>query len=464
MLKEYSNAFEDGQNIMELVITLLSYYLCLLIYRQKGAINQHSMNFYLLLLMSVILIWGLLQRVFVHRGSKRFLHCWNEVWTQAKINLLGLMVLLVGFFIWDPGGLHNRFVLYFVAINFTLLSVERVSIKVFLNSIRRRGYNFRMEVLVGWNHRAKAYVERVNDNPHLGYRIIGYVDESLVEDSSIEYLGSLDNLEDIINHNIVDKVVVSLPLQDERVQLLIGILQNMGKDWALVLDDSIESIVNRQILNFKGLTLLNYASSPSDNVQLMLKRTLDIIGSLTSIIIFSPVMFVTALLIKCTSPGPVIFKQLRVGLNGRQFQCYKFRSMVLNAEQLKSSLAKFNEMSGPVFKIKNDPRITPIGGVIRKTSIDELPQLFNVLKGDMSLVGPRPPLPSEVEEYETFHRRRLSVKPGITCLWQISGRNNVDFEQWMKMDADYITNWSLWLDLKILFQTLPVVLMRKGAS
>ena len=169
-------------------------------------------------------------------------------------------------------------------------------------------------------------------------------------------------------------------------------------------------------------------------------------------------------MIKLTSKGPVVFAQQRVGLNGRSFKIYKFRSMVVNAEALQERLADLNEMSGPVFKIANDPRVTAVGKFIRKTSIDELPQLLNVFIGDMSLVGPRPPLLQEVNLYNSKDRKRLAVRPGITCIWQVSGRNTVDFEEWMEMDADYVDRWSLWLDMEILAKTVPVVLWRKGAS
>jgi lipopolysaccharide/colanic/teichoic acid biosynthesis glycosyltransferase len=175
-------------------------------------------------------------------------------------------------------------------------------------------------------------------------------------------------------------------------------------------------------------------------------------------------MIATAIAIKLTSPGPVFFVQERVGMNRRRFRLYKFRSMGVDADKQKTQLEHLNEMDGPVFKIKNDPRITPVGRFIRKMSIDELPQLFNVLVGSMSLVGPRPPVPSEVAQYEWLFQRRLSIKPGITCLWQVSGRNEVSFREWMDLDRHYVANWSLWLDLKILCRTVPVVLLGRGAS
>jgi exopolysaccharide biosynthesis polyprenyl glycosylphosphotransferase len=200
-------------------------------------------------------------------------------------------------------------------------------------------------------------------------------------------------------------------------------------------------------------------------LQLLAKRAVDTVVSLAALIVLAPLMVTVAILIKVTSPGPVFFAQDRVGMNQRRFRIYKFRSMCIDAEEKKKELAHLNEIAdGPAFKMKNDPRITKIGRFIRKTSIDELPQLFNVLHGEMSLVGPRPPLPDEVKKYEWLFRKRLSVKPGITCVWQISGRSNITFERWMEMDNEYIENWSIWLDIKILFKTVPAVLLGRGAA
>ena len=193
------------------------------------------------------------------------------------------------------------------------------------------------------------------------------------------------------------------------------------------------------------------------------KRSLDIMASLVGLIILSPVVLVVAILIKLESKGPIIFSQKRIGLNGKEFKMYKFRSMVQNAEELKEKLQKQNEMSGPMFKIKNDPRVTKVGRFIRKTSIDELPQLINVLKGDMSLVGPRPSLPKEVENFEGWMLRRLDVKPGLTCYWQVSGRNNIDFEDWMKLDIKYVEERNFWIDIKLIFKTVFVLFGDKNA-
>lgn len=202
----------------------------------------------------------------------------------------------------------------------------------------------------------------------------------------------------------------------------------------------------------------------SNTLYEVIKRIIDIVASFTGLIVLSPLMLVVSILIKLESKGEVIFKQKRVGLNGKEFYMYKFRSMVINAEELKAELESQNEMSGPMFKMKDDPRVTKVGKFIRKTSLDELPQLWNVLKGDMSLVGPRPSLPKEVAQFEDWMHRRLEVKPGLTCYWQVSGRNNIDFEDWMKLDIRYVEERNLFVDIKLIFKTIFVLFGDKNAS
>jgi exopolysaccharide biosynthesis polyprenyl glycosylphosphotransferase len=218
-----------------------------------------------------------------------------------------------------------------------------------------------------------------------------------------------------------------------------------------------------QLEDYDGSGVLTFSATPNDTGALMVKRTMDIVGASAALVVLSPLLAVVALLIKMQDGGPVLFSQERSGLFGRRFAMLKFRSMVTDAEAQKARLAHLNEMSGPVFKMAHDPRITRLGAFIRRTSIDELPQFWNVLRGEMSLVGPRPPIPAETERYARWQLRRLSMKPGITCIWQVSGRNNIDFDTWMKLDLQYIDNWSLLLDVKLLLKTVPVVLMGTGA-
>ena len=208
---------------------------------------------------------------------------------------------------------------------------------------------------------------------------------------------------------------------------------------------------------------LKFENKQNLKVYEICKRTIDIIGAGLGLILLSPIIAVVACAVKVTSKGPVFFSQKRVGKNGELFEMYKFRSMVVNAEELKENLEEQNEMSGPMFKIKDDPRITKVGKFIRKTSIDELPQLWNVLKGDMSLVGPRPSLPKEVEQFDNWMFKRLSVRPGLTCYWQVSGRNNIDFEDWMKLDVKYVEERNLWIDIKLIFKTVFVLFGDKNA-
>ena len=208
---------------------------------------------------------------------------------------------------------------------------------------------------------------------------------------------------------------------------------------------------------------LKFENKQNLRVYEICKRTIDIIGAGLGLILLSPIIAVVACAVKVTSKGPIFFSQKRVGKNGELFEMYKFRSMVVNAEELKGNLEDQNEMSGPMFKIKDDPRVTKVGKFIRKTSIDELPQLWNVLKGDMSLVGPRPSLPKEVEQFDNWMFKRLSVRPGLTCYWQVSGRNNIDFENWMKLDCRYVDERNLWIDIKLIFKTVFVLFGDKNA-
>jgi exopolysaccharide biosynthesis polyprenyl glycosylphosphotransferase len=222
-------------------------------------------------------------------------------------------------------------------------------------------------------------------------------------------------------------------------------------------------IAARNVEDLDGIPLLSLETTPSDIVPLAAKRAFDLVLSSAALLVLAPVFLVFAVAIRLESPGPVLFRQRRVGVNGREFMLYKFRSMYQDAEARLESLRARNEVSGPVFKIRDDPRVTRVGRFMRRTSIDELPQFWNVLRGEMSVVGPRPPLPAEVKQYQRWQVRRLSMKPGITCIWQVSGRSHISFERWMELDLQYIDNWSLWRDVKILARTIPAVLTGRGA-
>src|ERR1035438_10413796 len=252
----------------------------------------------------------------------------------------------------------------------------------------------------------------------------------------------------------------------EQVEAAIRACELEGVEAWLVADFFKTQVSRTSFDDYYGWPVLVFRSTPESSWQRVLKQLMDMTGSFLVLALGWPLFALIALLIKFSSPGPVLFRQKRSGINGQPFTIYKFRTMVTNAEQLQHELAAMNEMTGPVFKVTNDPRITPIGKFLRKYSLDELPQFFNVLRGEMSLVGPRPLPVDEVKRfYDLAHRRRLSVKPGLTCLWQVSGRSNLsDFKDWVRLDLEYIDNWSLWLDIKILLRTLPAVFAGTGAK
>jgi exopolysaccharide biosynthesis polyprenyl glycosylphosphotransferase len=355
---------------------------------------------------------------------------------------------------------------------FDSIIAVRLIIRFFLSRARRHGKNLRFVLILGTNTRAIEFARRIESRPDLGYRILGFVDDQWAGSSAVGETGhpiccDFAGLAEYLRRNVVDEVATYLPLRSfyqHAAQVaalcdLHGILIRFDTD-----------IFN---LNFarsrtedfdRGLQIAPYGGE-YEALPMVLKRFLDIALSFALLILLSPVFLLAALLVKLSSAGPILFSQERIGLNKRRFLTYKFRTMIPNAEQMISQLEHLNEVSGPVFKIKNDPRLSPVGKLLRRTSVDELPQLFNVLKGDMSLVGPRPMAVRDYEGFsEDWQRRRFSVRPGITCLWQVNGRSSISFQQWMELDMQYIEQWSIWLDLKILVRTIPAVVRGTGAA
>lgn len=299
--------------------------------------------------------------------------------------------------------------------------------------------------------------------------VVGYVSlqgELSVSGLCAPMLGDADDLENLLTKHPISEVYIAgrATTQGEAMQRAIKVCERLGVPFALPAHNF--RFDRAKPLDRKAVDdgYLHYLSVEAKPIQMAFKRLMDITASSVALWVLSPLLLSVAAIIKLTSKGPVFFKQVRVGLHGKPFTMYKFRSMVINAEELKEKLALLNEQNGPVFKIKQDPRITGIGRFIRKYSIDELPQLLNVARGDMSIVGPRPPVPSEVAKYEGWQRRRLSVRPGLTCIWQVSGRNEISFEEWMYLDMRYVDNWNLKEDINLILRTVPVVLTGRGAS
>jgi exopolysaccharide biosynthesis polyprenyl glycosylphosphotransferase len=331
-----------------------------------------------------------------------------------------------------------------------------------------QGYNLVNMLIVGTGRRAQEFIQMVNRHANWGLKIIGLVDDDpkLLGKKVMDYevIGRIRDIPRILRETVIDRVIFVVPrMWLNRIEEAINHCEREGISTAVSVDLYRPKRAQLRQSDFAGIPLIIFQTSVAKEWQLFFKRYFDLFISFFAVLILSPVFIITAIGIKLTSRGPIFFRQVRSGMNGRKFVVYKFRSMIVGAEVRKRELQRQNEMRGPVFKMKRDPRITRFGRFIRRFSIDELPQLFNVLRGNMSLVGPRPPLPTEVEMYESWQRRRLSMKPGITCIWQVSGRNKIDFDRWMEMDLQYIDNFSLWLDFKILVRTIFVVLTGYGA-
>jgi exopolysaccharide biosynthesis polyprenyl glycosylphosphotransferase len=383
--------------------------------------------------------------------------------------ILIITLLLIFYFVFKLYLISRLFLIEFSIFGFIFLFLARsLEYKVFRN-YRAKGYNYINVVLIA-DDSSIPFIESLISNKEWGYRIIAIFTGSnklkeKYEKAIIllpeEYLTVLNDLMEV---DIIDEVLYfKTKVIPSEVRNTVRSCEELGVVFSLNYTDQNNKLTNaiKTIIgNQKFLTFINI---PHNSFALAIKKIMDLSVSFIMIVCLSPILLAIAILIKVTSPGPVVFKQARVGLRGRQFSLFKFRTMIVNAEKLKKDLETENEMDGPVFKIKDDPRVTKIGKFLRTTGLDELPQLFNVLKGEMSLIGPRPPLPTETLQYKRWQLRRLSVKPGLSCFWQIKpDRNNIKFEKWMELDLAYIDNWSLRLDFIILLKTIKTVFQRTG--
>ena len=383
----------------------------------------------------------------------------------ASAFLLGLFLGFLSFAL--KLDMSRPLIALFVFYQAMFLCGARAPVALHSRSRSHPSHDRRNILIVGTSRKAREMGELISRYSDWGLRILGYVEVDPARDGDRirDVLGSIADIPTIIEDNVVDEIIFvgSEPRDLEGLDDVLTICKEQGVK-TRVAADFFPVKVSRVSMEFlENVPIITFSATPDHAFALLVKRLMDILGSALALVVSSPLMLILAVLVKFTSKGPVIYRQVRCGLYGRKFVLYKFRSMCEGAEDVLWEIKHLNEMDGPVFKMRNDPRVTPLGRILRKTSLDEWPQFWNVLKGDMSLVGPRAPLPEEVKEYTRWQRRRLSVKPGITCLWQVSGRNEIDFQEWMKLDLFYIDNWSLLLDLKILLRTFPVVLLGKGS-
>lgn len=476
MLKEQVNILRGIAIIIDCLVVGCSFILIYLLQVNMPYIFSVKMQniqelppfrYYILLIGIVIPLWiGCLSHFGMYQTmrEKRFR---DLFWTVFNASFLSIIIFSAISFLLKLELLSRTFIVMFFLGTVLLLLIEKILTLFFLYYIRKKGYNQKILLIVGSGKRALDFADIVMARPHWGFNIFGFVDEEDrvgMKVGNYKVIGSINNIAKILDENVVDEVIFILPRKWlVHLEDYIKICEKVGVQATFAIDFFNLSIAKSKVTEIHGWPFLTYDTIPYGLLERFSKRVLDIVISICGLTLLSPLLIIISLIIKLTSKGPVLFRQTRCGLYGRRFKIYKFRTMVINAEECLNELRKFNEREGPVFKILNDPRITCIGKFLRKTSLDELPQLINVLKGDMSLVGPRPPLPSEVSQYERWQRRRLSVRPGIACIHEIIARNNKDFKEWMQMDLEYIDNWSLALDIKILTKTIFTVLKGTGS-
>ena len=467
MLKERETVLRRFLLFVDSVVISLAFFLAFLL---KGMLHEPGEPFrrYAITLLIAIPLWCLTlyaNGIYLSMRTRSYLEILWAIIKSAVLTFLGTATAI--YFLKDSQTSRLFFIL-FAGFSFGFILLEKTGLFMSAHYVRRQGLNTRRILVVGTGKRAQEFVKKADGHPEWGFEILGAIDDEpgrgVRQVGRLEVGGTLEDIPRIFHKDAVDEVVFVVPrsrlnsLQDAIHKCEIeGVVVTVAVD----LFDTL--LAKSSVTELDGLPLLHFKTTHAREWELLVKRIFDFVGSGLGILILSPFLLITAIIIKVTSKGPVFFKQNRLGLHGRRFTLHKFRTMRMGAHNILSEVTDLNDMTTPEYRDKKTTWITPVGRFMRKFSLDELPQLFNVFVGHMSIVGPRPTVPDEVEKYKTWQRRRFSMKPGITCLWQVNGRNNIAFEDWMKLDLEYLDNWSLWLDAKILLKTVPVVLFGIGA-
>lgn len=469
MLKQQARLFRRLSMILDLMIIAIAFalaYMAINYFHNTLAAPQR----YMWAVAVAAVVWlALLRKAGLYESLRRLTLAEISI-RLFKVNLLGgLLVAAVIFFV-DRDVYSRSLYLSFVLLLFLLLLSVKCAVRVLIGYLRRQGYNARNILIVGTEEKTRRLHELLAEHGDWGLKIQGFVQISPLplckNILGYEVFGHVDQLVDICKEKTPDEVIFCLPenLHVETENYVME-LEEIGITTRVVMNQYNTSTTRREFSMFNNeLPMITFHTKCFDAQQLFLKRILDIVGSCVGLSIFGLFFPFVALAIKLDSKGPIFFGQPRLGENAKVFKCWKLRTMGVDAEARKKELMHQNQMNGAMFKLDNDPRITRVGKFLRKTSLDEFPQFWNVLRGEMSLVGTRPPTPDEVALYENWHRRRICIKPGITGLWQVSGRSAItDFNQIVRLDLQYIDNWSLWLDIKLLLKTVWIVLARRGA-
>jgi len=440
---------------------------------QRELLNLHAiygLRTYLPILFAALVLfpcWGYVLGAYRQVELRRPRDLGSDV---VKMTILGLFSLLTGLFLSKGEYVSRSFLLVFAVVEFLLLAANRWLLMVGGTWFRTRPARRRHFVIVGTSAGAGELASLFEEGERFGLSLLAFVytgDHQPIPPPGLRGTYSVlprERLSELLHNHIVDEVVFAVDKEELLgLEPLMHQCEEEGVHMRVQLDFLPQGFSHVFVEYLSHVPLLTFASSPQNEFALFFKRVIDLVISAVALTLLSPLFLILAVLIKLTSPGRVFYRQTRCGLGGRKFTLLKFRSMVDNADEMLPHLEDLNEVDGPVFKMRNDPRCTTVGRSMRMFSLDELPQLWNVLRGDMSLVGPRPPLPHEVEQYQGWQRRRLRIRPGLTCLWALEGRSRLEFDRWVKLDLLYIDNWSMWLDFKILLKTIPAVLSGRGA-
>ena len=401
----------------------------------------------------------------------------TEVLDLLRAVLIIAILTFATLFVVKLPDVSRLFLVGFFAAQAAVAVVSRGLLRRLLRRAREGGRNARFVLVVGDGPTAQEYARRIERYPYLGLRIAGFLADpgpddprpgtaasagtplSRAADPALGTLGRIHEIDGVLRSTVVDEVAICLAPEDGAfVEPIARLCEEQGLVVRIPLFEGISAVPGGRIEDFDGLRIQSVAYGPDRTLSLVAKRVIDVIGGSAALVLFTPVIVGAAIAIRREGPGSILFRQVRVGLRGRPFALVKLRTMVPDAEDLRDDLRERNEIDGPAFKLTDDPRISRVGRFLRRTSLDEAPQFWNVIRGDMSIVGPRPPLPEEVAAYDLWHRRRLAMKPGVTGLWQVSARREEEFDRWVRIDLDYIDRWSLWLDIRIMLRTVPAML------
>lgn len=452
------------------VAFLIAYWLRydLQLFRAVDPANNVPYRVYLPMVALLNLVWILASRREGAYDLRRGRPMFDDLYGLVNATTTAIMLLVVLVFFYRRLFYSRIIFIYAGLLIILLIGFARIARWLILSRLRQAGQGVDRVLIIGAGEIGRTVMRNMIAQPELGYRIVGFLDDDPVKSETnigpIKALGPIENLSAAVKEHQIDQVIITLPWQYHRkIVRLVNQAEQTGVRARVVPDLFQLSLGGIDLEAINGIPLISIKQSALTGFNYTLKRAVDLVVSSVAIVLLAPVWLLAAVAIRLDSPGPILFRQERIGRHGKPFILYKFRSMYQDAEAQLEKLRDKNEAAGPLFKMRDDPRVTRVGRIIRRTSIDELPQLINVLRGEMSLVGPRPGLASEVAQYQDWHRKRLEVLPGITGLWQVSGRSNLTFDEMVMLDIYYAENWSLSLDLRIMLRTIPQLLFGEGA-